>query len=219
MSDIRFECPYCGQKIEAPEKLGGTTVACPGCMERLRLPATARPMPKKKSCPDCGATNVMRCEMAYAQGTKTGKISGAMLGADFGANGSITPVIGGGSVGTQSQTIFAQMSAPPKPRMSRKVCWIIGCILLIGLPTLGLGLWYWWSHPQGEASWMVGVLIAGAIFGPALIGYIIAAALGKSADELDHERALFAWQRSWVCLMCGKIFIPADAGEKMPDGI
>lgn len=43
MSDIRFNCPSCGQSIEAPEELAGQLTDCPTCKETIEVPIRNQP--------------------------------------------------------------------------------------------------------------------------------------------------------------------------------
>ena len=36
--DLNFDCPVCGQNIEAPSKMAGMKVLCPGCRTLLQIP-------------------------------------------------------------------------------------------------------------------------------------------------------------------------------------
>jgi hypothetical protein len=43
MSDYRFDCPRCGQSLEAPEEMLGETIDCPSCNGQIQIPAPAQP--------------------------------------------------------------------------------------------------------------------------------------------------------------------------------
>ena len=69
MPDIHFECPKCGQSIDAPEELAAQLVDCPACKETIEVPVRNRrvmppgfspptPAPVSASltkCPSCRA--------------------------------------------------------------------------------------------------------------------------------------------------------------------
>jgi DNA-directed RNA polymerase subunit RPC12/RpoP len=38
MSDFKFNCPHCGQSLEAPEDMLGETITCPACTGSIVLP-------------------------------------------------------------------------------------------------------------------------------------------------------------------------------------
>ena len=38
MSEYNFDCPHCGQSLEAPEDMLGETIDCPSCGGKLDLP-------------------------------------------------------------------------------------------------------------------------------------------------------------------------------------
>ncbi len=39
MSDINFDCPKCGQNLDAPPDLAGLFVECPSCAAVIKVPA------------------------------------------------------------------------------------------------------------------------------------------------------------------------------------
>lgn len=39
-SILKFNCPACGVKLEAPAELAGQTIPCPACQQEIRLPQT-----------------------------------------------------------------------------------------------------------------------------------------------------------------------------------
>lgn len=83
MAGIRFQCPACGQHLEAPVEASGLAVACPTCQAGLHVPADtgaapAKPVPPPgdccafcqspleaaeplTSCPACGAKYHAEC--------------------------------------------------------------------------------------------------------------------------------------------------------------
>ena len=52
MPDIAFDCPACGQSLEAPEEMAGTEIECPTCGEVLALPGFEEEV---AVCPKCDA--------------------------------------------------------------------------------------------------------------------------------------------------------------------
>jgi hypothetical protein len=40
MSDINFDCPKCGQNLDAPSDLAGLFIECPACTTIIKVPAT-----------------------------------------------------------------------------------------------------------------------------------------------------------------------------------
>ncbi len=43
MADINFDCPHCGQNLDAPEDMNGWEIECPACSRAIRIP-----FPEKK---------------------------------------------------------------------------------------------------------------------------------------------------------------------------
>ena len=64
MADIKFNCQYCQQSIEAPIELVGQLIECPSCKQTIEVTRSqsrsAMPMPspqgQTKACPFCGET-------------------------------------------------------------------------------------------------------------------------------------------------------------------
>jgi membrane protein YdbS with pleckstrin-like domain/DNA-directed RNA polymerase subunit RPC12/RpoP len=58
MPDYKFNCPHCGQSLEAPEDMGGQSIDCPSCSKPLVIPAPAAPPATPpittKACLFCG---------------------------------------------------------------------------------------------------------------------------------------------------------------------
>ncbi len=40
MSDINFDCPKCGQNLDAPPDLAGLFIECPSCNAIIKVPAS-----------------------------------------------------------------------------------------------------------------------------------------------------------------------------------
>lgn len=45
MAEIEFNCPACGQVLEAPEEMAGESLACPSCEAPITIPAPAPDTP------------------------------------------------------------------------------------------------------------------------------------------------------------------------------
>lgn len=43
MSDYKFDCPRCGQSLEAPEEMMGEAIDCPSCNGQIQIPKPAQP--------------------------------------------------------------------------------------------------------------------------------------------------------------------------------
>ncbi len=72
MADIEFNCPACGQVLEAPEEMAGETIECPSCEVEISIPKSVQEdalvlpnLPNvqvtspeaastENSCPECG---------------------------------------------------------------------------------------------------------------------------------------------------------------------
>ena len=42
MADINFDCPHCGQNLDAPPDMAGESLECPACEEAITVPAPPR---------------------------------------------------------------------------------------------------------------------------------------------------------------------------------
>jgi len=38
MPDINFDCPSCGQNLDAPEDMAGQEITCPACGKAIEIP-------------------------------------------------------------------------------------------------------------------------------------------------------------------------------------
>ncbi len=45
MADVNFDCPRCGQNLDAPEQMAGMTILCPSCKQEMAVPAVLAPPP------------------------------------------------------------------------------------------------------------------------------------------------------------------------------
>jgi hypothetical protein len=58
MSYIKFECPYCCQRIDAPVELAGTDNPCPRCLRAIAVPriaSSSHEAPHSVRCASCGS--------------------------------------------------------------------------------------------------------------------------------------------------------------------
>jgi len=49
VSDTKFNCPHCNQKLEVPQDMLGQVIDCPTCNRKIQLLAAELPKPKPKS--------------------------------------------------------------------------------------------------------------------------------------------------------------------------
>lgn len=38
MAEINFDCPHCGQNLDAPEDMAGWAIDCPACEKKIKVP-------------------------------------------------------------------------------------------------------------------------------------------------------------------------------------
>lgn len=38
MADVNFDCPLCGQNLDAPEDMAGWAIDCPNCGKKIKIP-------------------------------------------------------------------------------------------------------------------------------------------------------------------------------------
>ena len=48
-SPIRFRCPHCATKLEAPGRALGREIACPSCKKKMQVPITLEEVPARPS--------------------------------------------------------------------------------------------------------------------------------------------------------------------------
>ena len=51
MSELRFECPSCGQNVECEKAYGGHVIHCPNCCAEIRIPFSNTAIPTELSVP------------------------------------------------------------------------------------------------------------------------------------------------------------------------
>ena len=214
MSDISFTCSGCGESLEADESLQGQEIACPSCRGKLSIPRSqqkvriAAKARNHTGCPKCNSATISRCEMAYAQGTNTGTISGTAIGLEVGEGGVHPSFVGGGSVATQSQSLIAQYAAPPSAPSTRVFqCGLIG-VAIGGMLGLG-GCNYLMEQSSPDAAMFI-LAILGPVLAGAVIGVVVGAKLGPSDEEKEHDKQMVDWRKTWICLSCGHRWIPAE---------
>ena len=50
MPDLNFDCPHCGQNLDAPADMAGVEIACPSCEKGISIPSeSATPAPPGSS--------------------------------------------------------------------------------------------------------------------------------------------------------------------------
>lgn len=47
MADINFDCPGCGQNLDAPVEMAGEVITCPACQGEIVVPGGIMEMPAK----------------------------------------------------------------------------------------------------------------------------------------------------------------------------
>lgn len=68
MSDLKFNCPHCHQRLEVPEKALGRTISCPICKGHIRLPErpkTNSPTPAKLLSEDGTGSSARKNEIRF----------------------------------------------------------------------------------------------------------------------------------------------------------
>lgn len=52
MSEFKFRCPYCKQKLKITEETLGQSIECPACKGSIKVPLLNS---EDRACPECGA--------------------------------------------------------------------------------------------------------------------------------------------------------------------
>lgn len=129
-------------------------------------------------CPHCESQDIMLCSVARAQGTTSTKTTG----------GQDTDT-------TQAQTAFAARCAPPKSplKFALIVTAIVIVLDLMALQDVNEAR----AHATGEL-WFVF-----ASLGACVLWFVLIAANGPK-----RRARLERWHNTWVCMRCGKFFVP-----------
>ena len=59
MAEINFDCPHCGQNLDAPEDMAGWALDCPNCGKKIKIPipeGLEAPRPEGAAKPEDNAT-------------------------------------------------------------------------------------------------------------------------------------------------------------------
>jgi len=198
------DCPDCGNSISI------RAAACPHCGAPLKAQTQPSPLPQPPLsgltpspgrtsfahvCPKCQSENTVRCALAYASGSSTGVFGALTL--DGGGNlGSV-----GGS--SMNQTLLARNVAPLKEDS-------VGCLWVLVAPGVLLILLGVAVTPNSEMG------LIPLIGGFALCGIPMAKSSQIENKKPEFERDLERWQDSWICLRCGKIYLPKPSTTSTP---
>jgi len=68
----KFNCPHCGQKLEAAEDMLGTTMDCPSCNGKFTVPM---PEPAPLPCPQKPSPHHIQKKQAVETNVKQGALS------------------------------------------------------------------------------------------------------------------------------------------------
>ena len=135
-------------------------------------------------CPACSGTNVLKCAVAYQQGTTTGTAKGDGV---HDANMTVTTI-----------TDFAKSAAPPSSGIKAALLWTALWLAIAWIFTTPM-----LRFSSGGPSSNTPAYIAGTL---AAIGALALAWFIKSLPK--HNQAVSQWQKSWICRSCGEKFIP-----------
>lgn len=203
-------CPKCHGNLDVDDSRFGATVTCTACGHEFFAGSTEsiRRSVKdgKPTCPKCHTEDVMRCTIAYAQGTTTHRVSATALGMGLTDEG-LVPALGCGSANVTSRSLMATACAPPKAPPNRTmICGVLG-LLSGGIPA-AICSWRWCFASVKVPCWqLVALVCIGLPFVGMVIGLAVADVLGDK-PERQHEKAMEKWSRTWVCQRCGNYFEP-----------
>jgi ribosomal protein S27E len=169
------------------------------------------------NCPDCGNENTQRLSIVYKAGTTNTQAAGEMsaihvpLGNPYG----VSSINGTFMTACRDQSDLAKLAAPPtRPDLrgsGAATAWrVIGASVAV--------IWGVWTCCAGGriVSAAVG---SGVIFGVTLIGESVLRGMHRPGrDEVRalqlHAERKEQWRRSFICLRCGRIFIPSDGSNQ-----
>jgi hypothetical protein len=138
----------------------------------------------KCSNPKCESEDVVRCEIAYEQGTHRSKSSGSYMSDDG------TATSGTHESETVTRTPFAERAAPPVSGISHGIGAVLSLLFILLIMSA-------FTPPDALVA-VMWLAIAGAIV------YTI----WRIKQWPDHRRKKAVWDASWICRRCGTIFQP-----------
>lgn len=222
----QLACPKCGAKKRVPQGVGGIAARPQAIIELVEDSPT-----KAIACPDCRSENCQRVEMAYISGTAHTSSTSLGTAVIFNAHTtadalSLTTTKG------QQQTSLASQLAPPsqKKNSSSGSLTAIGCCFLPSMIVLGIALILLSSLAVALKS--EGFAFVG-IFGGALLCILLAIGVFRLGLGLIREEdtrnqkvrqfnedtwpTLFeTWKRKYICLKCGRTWIPPHLRLEAP---
>ena len=155
----------------------------------------------KSSCPYCGSENVMRCEMVHLQGTQSGYMLGGAITSD--------DIIPAGGITSSQSSLASFCQPPPAPALGSNIGGVLGFVLgALGVAGLFAAyptdVWFTARIPV-----LIYILMAALIVGGSLAGQLIGGIVGADTDKkLQWNRIMQDWRKEWVCVACGKKWIP-----------
>ena len=227
MMDHKFDCPLCGQDLEAPTDLLGEVIECPACKRQIRIPkprqpdsphdgdaassltpTTRRPVARVEEnvqvsqCPKCKSTDFKKVSLVWETGTSTGKSSGAGVG--IGMRGDI----GLGALGgvTTQQTVLAKRLSPPVPHQGA------GC--MSGILWVGLVCFCIWCLRSAFTCDPLdrGVFLYSLVIFSSLLAWFAWSCWRIATEEArKYTDAKQKWDQSWFCMRCGHVWDTALA--------
>lgn len=141
-------------------------------------------------CPKCESQDVMRCSVAYAQGTT----SASFTGSD-----------NHGSYYVRNQTNFASHCAPP-PEPS-VVMWFFAGGFCLFWAIVVYALIHFMGNNMGFVETMVEGVFALLLLLTLWFGWLFVKAISAGPQ---YRAATAHWHKKWVCVRCGEIFIPKE---------
>ena len=194
-------CQNCGTNIEYEEWQMSALVDCPACGEKTKLaPSSVRNMNPLQmqlegmdalvtiggtDCPSCSSQQTQRLEMTFRAGISNKR--GTVVGFDMQGD------VGLGSYGGTSQTGLSMAAKPParKPDGTIYFCaLVIGSLIFAGL------------------SWLVNLFLALIVSVGFMVFIILLTAQYRKYNEETYPQLVKRWQAAWICLRCGKKWIP-----------
>jgi predicted RNA-binding Zn-ribbon protein involved in translation (DUF1610 family) len=221
----KCHCEHCQNPIEFEAEHTGQTVECPHCakMTYLRLPKNfiqpaasvatlALPMQDQleafdslkifggTDCPSCGSAQTQRMEMTFVAGVS--KKRATIVGMD------VQGEIGIGGIGGTSQTGLSISVQPPEKRSlfgNYLVELLFGIIALFILIAIIGSLT---DYKQGD--YIAIACLSVVMFVCLAIMRWIQKRAGpiKRYNSVFYPRLIERWQAAWICLRCGKRWIP-----------
>ena len=220
-------CNTCSGRVEFDASLlqAGTMVVCPHCgmetaiyIQKKKLAADVKKSSQVENlsqerlqaidsltivggtdCPSCGSTQTQRLEMTFSMGISSSR--GMAIGTDLDGD------IGIASYGGKSQTALSSASQPPKQKSGSGTD-IGGLIIGVMLVFFVIILCFMFDESMTPLVFLgLIILFIGYFIGFMKWSHKVNAPIRRYNTQV-YPLLMARWRAAWICLRCGKRWIP-----------